>query len=80
MSDEINDTDDNGVDEPSDAELEVMLKTLKDEHRRIDIEIKALIEMGAFDMLKIGRMKKIKLSLKDQIVYIENQLTPDILA
>ncbi len=80
MNDETNDTDDNGVDEPGDAELEVMLKALKDEHRRIDIEIKALIEMGAFDMLKIGRMKKIKLSLKDQIVYIENQLTPDIIA
>jgi hypothetical protein len=80
MSDETNDTDDNGVNEPGDAELEAMLKTLKEEHRRIDIEIKALIEMGAFDMLKIGRMKKIKLSLKDQIVYIENQLTPDIIA
>ena len=33
-----------------------------------------------YDMLKIGRMKKIKLSIKDQITYIENQLTPDIIA
>jgi len=32
------------------------------------------------DMLKVRRMKKIKLSLKDQITFIENQITPDIIA
>jgi len=57
-----------------------MLVDLKVEHRRIDMEIKALSDMGAMDMLKIGRMKKIKLSIKDQISYLENQLTPDIIA
>lgn len=60
--------------------LSEMLKALKTEHRRIDIEIQALVDMGARDMLKIGRMKKIKLSIKDQMTYIENQLTPDIIA
>jgi len=57
-----------------------MLDDLRIEHRRIDTEITALIDMGAVDMLKIGRMKKIKLSIKDQISYLENQLTPDIIA
>lgn len=57
-----------------------MLEDLKLEHRRIDTEIAALVDMGAVDMLKIGRMKKIKLSIKDQISYLENQLTPDIIA
>lgn len=66
--------------EPSEAELEELLNNLRTEHRRIDNEIKALIETGVADMLKVRRMKKIKLSLKDQITFIENQLTPDIIA
>ncbi|MEP1231062.1 MAG: DUF465 domain-containing protein [Litorimonas sp.] len=67
-------------DEPSQAELFQMLEDLKTEHRRIDLEIGALIDTGAVDMLKIGRMKKVKLSIKDQITYLENQITPDIIA
>ncbi len=64
----------------SDEEMEEILSNLKLEHRRIDTEIKALQEIGVTDMLKISRMKKIKLSLKDQITFIENQITPDIIA
>lgn len=79
MSDEF-DTDPSDFDEPSDAELEKLLQDLRTEHRRIDTEINALLETGVADMLKVRRMKKIKLSLKDQITFIENQLTPDIIA
>ena len=68
------------TDEASQEELEALLENLRTEHRRIDTEIKALIETGVADMLKVRRMKKIKLSLKDQITFIENQLTPDIIA
>ena len=50
--------------ESSEVELEALLKSLRTEHRRIDSEIKALIETGVADMLKVQRMKKIKLSLK----------------
>ena len=57
-----------------------LLAQLKAEHRRIDQEITALIETGVTDMIKISRMKKIKLSIKDQIAYLENQTTPDIIA
>lgn len=57
-----------------------LLKSLKLEHRRIDQEINALAETGVADMLKVKRMKKIKLSIKDQVAYLENQLTPDIIA
>lgn len=64
----------------SKEELLTLLKSLKAEHRAIDNEIKALGETGVMDMLKIKRMKKIKLSMKDKIAYIENQLTPDIIA
>lgn len=77
MSDDI---DNDMSDDPERAEMLVLLDTLKTEHRRIDMEVKALIETGVADMLKVKRMKKIKLSIKDQIVYLENQLTPDIIA
>lgn len=74
--DDLNDASD----DRSRAEMLVLLKQFKNEHRRIDKEIGALLETGVSDMLKVKRMKKIKLSLKDQIVYLENQLTPDIIA
>jgi hypothetical protein len=61
-------------------ESALLLDQLKSEHRRIDQEINALIETGVADMLKVRRMKKIKLSIKDQIAYLENQITPDIIA
>ncbi len=66
--------------EADQAAMKELLVGLKEEHRRIDVEIKALEEMGVVDVLKIRRMKKIKLSIKDQISYLENQLTPDIIA
>lgn len=75
-----NDADNDETSEPTPAELETLLERLRSEHRRIDDEIKALSENGVADMLKLSRMKKVKLSMKDQIVYLENQLTPDIIA
>ena len=77
MSDDDLDEIDDSIDK---AEMLALLEKHKSEHRRIDIEIKALIETGVADMLKVKRMKKVKLSIKDQIVYLENQLTPDIIA
>ncbi|MDB2439094.1 DUF465 domain-containing protein [Hellea sp.] len=79
MSDDI-ESQNAETEDPSPEDLEGMLKNLRLEHRRIDTEIKALLEIGAYDMLKIGRMKKMKLALKDKIVFIENQITPDIIA
>lgn len=79
MSDDF-DPEETETEEPTPVELEALLHDLRTEHRRIDTEIKALIETGVADMLKVRRMKKIKLSLKDQITFIENQLTPDIIA
>jgi hypothetical protein len=71
------------IDPPSEAEkaeMLALLSKLKAEHKRIDTEITALIETGVADMLKVKRMKKVKLSIKDQIAYLDNQLTPDIIA
>ena len=68
------------TEESSAEDAAALLASLKLEHRRIDQEIDALIETGVADMLKVRRMKKIKLSIKDQISYLENELTPDIIA
>lgn len=61
-------------------ELADSLLQLRIQHRQIDNEISALQNLGAVDMLKIVRMKKIKLKIKDKIAAIEDQLTPDIIA
>lgn len=53
---------------------------LKIEHRDLDDAIQHLIETGTFEELKIKRLKKRKLQLKDDIARLENTLIPDILA
>jgi hypothetical protein len=62
------------------AELETDLARLKQEHRDLDMAIEALEHMVAGDQLQIQRLKKRKLFLKDQIIQIEDQITPDIIA
>ncbi|MGB5275575.1 MAG: DUF465 domain-containing protein [Gammaproteobacteria bacterium] len=53
---------------------------LRLEHRDLDEAIEQLIALGTFEELKIKRMKKRKLQLKDTIARLEDQLIPDILA
>ncbi len=67
-------------DKPSKDMMRDTLAKLKKDHRQIDAEINALYDIGTVDMLKIRRMKKLKLTLKDKITFIENQITPDIIA
>lgn len=63
-----------------DEVLRVKLEVLRREHRDLDEAIHALSESGHPDQLRIVRLKKQKLALKDQISRIEDQLTPDIIA
>jgi hypothetical protein len=42
--------------------------------------ISALIENGTNDQLQLARLKKRKLALRDEIVVLEAQLVPDIIA
>jgi hypothetical protein len=56
------------------------LHRLRMEHRDLDAAILALEGVGPADQLQIQRLKKRKLYLKDRIIRLEDQLTPDIIA
>ena len=63
-----------------DEMLRIRLEVLRREHRDLDEAIHALEQTARPDQLTLRRLKKQKLSLKDQIVKIEDQLIPDIIA
>ena len=65
---------------PPEEVLRVKLETMRHEHRDLDEAIRALEEKGTGDPLTIRRLKKQKLTLKDRIVLLEDQLNPDIIA
>ncbi len=60
--------------------IESRIVELTQEHRDLDHAIAALIEAPIHDQLRLKRMKKRKLLLKDQIAFLEAQLSPDLLA
>jgi hypothetical protein len=61
-------------------ELETALARLRQEHRDLDVAIEALQNVPGSDILQLQRLKKRKLQLRDRITYVEDQLTPDIIA
>ena len=61
-------------------ELRAQLGRLQQEHRDLDAAIAALQETPASDIIQVQRLKKRKLQLRDRITFIEDQLTPDIIA
>ena len=61
-------------------ELREQWARLQQEHRDLDAAITALQQAHGCDMLQVQRLKKRKLYLRDRISYIEDQLTPDIIA
>ena len=64
----------------NDEGYRTQLQHLKIEHRDLDDAIEALRSKSNIDQLQIARLKKKKLVLKDQIMRLEDQLIPDILA
>ena len=61
-------------------ELRAQLGRLLQEHRDLDAAIAALQELPSADVIQVQRLKKRKLQLRDRITFIEDQLTPDIIA
>ena len=56
------------------------LAELKTEHRDLDDVISRVSEELPFDQLRLQRLKKRKLALKDEVARLENMLIPDIIA
>jgi len=68
------------MEKEEERELQAQLARLQQEHRDLDAAIAALQESKGADILQVQRLKKRKLYLKDRISFIEDQLTPDIIA
>jgi hypothetical protein len=66
--------------ENEEIELKTQLERLRQEHRDLDAAIEALHAVPGADILQVQRLKKRKLVLRDRITFIEDQLTPDIIA
>ena len=67
------------ADTPEKRAMKAKLVELREEHRALDSAITALTEHSG-DALQLARLKKRKLVLRDQIQWIEDRLTPDIIA
>ena len=61
-------------------DLRARLDILRIEHRDHDAAIEALGEMPAPDQLRLVRLKRRKLRLRDEIARTEARLIPDIIA
>ena len=66
--------------EAEEQALRARLAELRQEHSDLDAAIAAMAEAGPSDQLRVTRLKKRKLQLKDQITRIEDELLPDIIA
>lgn len=67
-----------GIQTNDPGEIASLLAELREEHRDLDEAIARLVEDPSMDQLKITRMKKRKLKIKDWISYLESKLIPDL--
>ena len=66
--------------EEEEVALRRELAELDQEHRDLDVAIVALSQTAYPDNIRIQRMKKRKLALKDRITALNDRLLPDIIA
>ena len=60
------------------AKIAQKLAELREEHRDLDQAINRLAEEPWVDQLRVRRLKKRKLKLKDWIAQLESRLIPDL--
>jgi hypothetical protein len=60
------------------AEIQQLLGELREEHRDLDQAIQRMVVDPWQDQLRMRRMKKRKLKLKDWILRLESKLIPDL--
>ena len=68
------------IGDPAEQQLSARLFALRQEHADLGAAIDALALAPSLDQLRLARLKKRKLQLRDQITLIENMLLPDIIA
>jgi hypothetical protein len=64
----------------NDGPLQARIAELRVEHEDMDAAIRALEKEIQPDQLRIARLKRRKLALRDEIASLEDRLTPDIIA
>ena len=62
------------------AAVAASIAALRQEHADLEASIAALENQPVPDQLLIVRLKRKKLALREQIVVLEDQITPDIIA
>jgi hypothetical protein len=62
------------------VDLRRRLANLRVEHEDLDASVAALTAVAHPDQVRIARLKKKKLTLRDEITRLEDMLTPDIIA
>lgn len=67
------------IDDQEDALTGLKLARLRQEHGDLAAATEALAMVGG-DPMQVQRLKKWKLRIKDDIVRLEDELTPDIIA
>jgi hypothetical protein len=72
--------DDEAQGPDEEARLRRQIAGLREEHQDLDDAVRALEALPMPDQLRIARLKKKKLTLRDQITKLEDRLTPDIIA
>ena len=82
MADDTNADDTNAGDAKAETQAAIRrkLEELRVEHRDLDDLIARVNEEAPFDQLRMQRLKKRKLALRDQINRLESELLPDIIA
>ncbi len=65
--------------EQEQAALRLEVARLRQEHADFDAAVNAMEAMGC-DRLRVQRMKKKKLAIKDRLQDLEDQIIPDIIA
>ncbi|WP_300574466.1 DUF465 domain-containing protein [Phenylobacterium sp.] len=62
------------------TQLRDRLAAARQEHADLDVAVQAISAMPTPSLGTLGRLKRRKLALKDEIAALEDQLTPDIIA
>lgn len=65
---------------PDPATARRRLAQLRQDHEDLDASVQALEAVGHADQIRIARLKKRKLGLRDEMARLEDALTPDIIA